>query len=143
MAAAIKQAKRAFAEDEVPIGCVIVCDGKIIARAHNKKQQMNDSTCHAEMLALKKAQKVKGEKYLYDCTVYVTIEPCAMCAGAMINTRVGALVFGAYEPKTGCFGSVINIADIKFNHEISVMGGVMEKESKVLLQDFFKEKRKK
>jgi tRNA(adenine34) deaminase len=143
MAEALAEAERAYKKGEVPIGCVIVRDGKIIARARNKKERLSDSTAHAEMLALKKAQKKTGSKYLSDCTLFVTIEPCAMCAGALINTRIGRLVFGAWEPKTGCCGSVMNVAEMRLNHTFEVRGGVLYEECKEIMQRFFREKREK
>ena len=141
MEAALAEAEKAFSEDEVPIGCVVVSDGKIIAREHNTKIQDNDSLSHAEMKALKAAQRVLGTKYLYDCTMYVTVEPCAMCAGAVVNARLGKLVFAVKEPKTGCCGSVFNLVDGKFNHTCEVVSGIKEEEAKKLLQDFFAKKR--
>ena len=142
MAEALKEAQQAYSIDEVPIGCVVVCEGKIIARGHNKKISDNNSTSHAELLALNKAQKIKKTKYLNNCTLYVTIEPCAMCAGAMINARLGTLVYGAREPKTGCCVSVYPLlTEDKFNHKVNVIEGVLAHECTQLMQNFFKEKR--
>ena len=144
MKEAIKQAKKAYEENEVPIGCVIVCDEKIIVRARNSKIRDNDSTAHAELVAIKKAQKKLGTKYLYDCTMYVTVEPCAMCAGALINARMGRLVYGVEEPKTGCCGSLYNlIADGKHNHTVLSESGIMKEECEKIMKDFFAERRKK
>lgn len=142
MAEALKEANKAYQIDEVPIGCVIVCDGKIIARSHNTKISSNNSTSHAELIAINKAQSVMNTKYLYDCTLYVTIEPCAMCAGAMINSRLGNLVYGAREPKTGCCVSVYPLlTENKFNHKVIVTEGIMQQECTEIMQKFFKEKR--
>lgn len=141
MEEAIKEAEKAFAEDEVPIGCVIVHDGKIIAREHNTKIADNNSLFHAEMKALFKAQQILGSKYLYDCEMYVTTEPCAMCAGALINTRMGKLCFALEEPKSGCCGSVYNLLDGKFNHKVEIEKNVLREKALKLMQDFFKNKR--
>lgn len=144
MKEAVRQARIAYKNGEVPIGCVIARDGEIIARSRNSKISDNDSTSHAEMKAIKKAQKVLGTKYLYDCTLYVTVEPCAMCAGALINARVGQLVYGAREPKTGCCGSLYNlIADERMNHRIPCIEGVMREECEKIMKDFFAERRNK
>ena len=143
MEEALKEAQKAYDEDEVPIGCVVVCDGKVIAREHNTKIRDNDSTSHAEMKALRIAQKELGTKYLYDCTMYVTTEPCAMCAGAIVNCRLGKLVYAIKEPKTGCCGSVFNLVNGAFNHTTEVISGVKEEEARELMQKFFKEKRDK
>ena len=140
--AALDEAKKAFDEDEVPIGCVIVANGEIIAREHNTKIADDDSLMHAEMKALHKAQKALKTKYLYDCELYVTTEPCAMCAGAMVNARLGKLYFGLREPKTGCCGSVVNLLDGKFNHTVEVEEGFKKDEILDLLQRFFRQKRR-
>lgn len=143
MTEALLEAKEAYADGEVPVGCVVVCDGKIIARGHNRKIQNNDSLAHAEMLCLNEAQKVLNTKYLYDCTMYLTLEPCAMCAGAMINTRLGELVFGTREPKSGCCGSNYDLLrDNRFNHAVKVTEGVMREECSHILSAFFEERRK-
>lgn len=142
MEEALKEAKKAYKKDEVPVGCVVVCDGKIIARAHNSKISDNDSLAHAEIKALKKAQKFLKTKYLYDCEMFVTLEPCAMCAGAIVNARLGKLHFAVKEPKTGCCGSVCNLVNGTFNHTAEVFCGEKEEEAKKLLQEFFKEKRR-
>lgn len=143
MEAAIAEAEKAFEEDEVPIGCVVVYDGKIIVREHNTKIADNNSLRHAEMKALEKAQRVLQTKYLYDCTMFVTTEPCAMCAGAIVNCRLGKLVYAIREPKTGCCGSKCNLLDGMFNHTTEVVGGVLEERALALMQKFFKEKRNK
>lgn len=143
MAEALEEGKKAFEEDEIPIGCVIVANGEIIAREHNSKIKDNDSLCHAEMKALKKAQKILGTKYLYECEMFVTVEPCAMCAGAMVNARLGKLNFALREPKTGCCGSKFNLLNGCFNHTVDVKIGEKEDEAKKLMQDFFAQKRGK
>lgn len=143
MEEALREAQKAYEEDEVPIGCVVVCDDEIILREHNTKIRDNDSMSHAEMKALRKAQQITGSKYLYDCTLYVTTEPCAMCAGAIVNCRLGKLVYAVKEPKTGCCGSKFNLVEGAFNHTTEVVAGVKEEEAKALLQKFFKEKRDK
>lgn len=144
MKEALRQAKIAYRSGEVPIGCVIARGDEIVARTRNSKISDNDSTAHAEMKAIKKAQKVLGTKYLYDCTLFVTVEPCAMCAGAMINARVGKLVYGTKEPKTGCCGSLYDlISDERMNHRIPCEQGVMQEECEKIMKDFFAERRKK
>lgn len=144
MEKALNQARLAFHDGEIPIGCVIVCDDKIIAKAHNTKQNCNNSLHHAEILALDKAMEVLNTKYLNNCTMYLTIEPCAMCAGAMINCRLSKLVFGAREPKTGCAGSLYNLLnDSRFNHLVEVVEGVMEEECSTLMKEFFISRRNK
>ena len=141
MEKAYAEALKAYDEDEVPIGCVIVCDGEIIASEHNTKIADNNSLLHAEMKALYKAQKILNTKYLYDCEMFVTLEPCAMCAGAIVNSRLGKLNFALGEPKTGCCGSVFNLVDGKFNHKTEVNEGDGKDEVLNLMQKFFKEKR--
>lgn len=144
MKEALKEARKAAKEDEVPVGAVAVLNGKIIARAHNRKEKKLSATRHAEIELLEKAAKKLGNWWLEGVEVFVTLEPCAMCAGAMINARIGALYFGAWEPKTGCCGSLYNLpADKRFNHNFPVTGGVAEEECAKLLSDYFKEKRKK
>lgn len=140
---ALLEAKKAFNEGEIPIGCVIVYDNKIIARTHNTKQQSNNSINHAEMLALNQAMGYLKTKYLYGCTMYLTIEPCAMCAGAMLNCRLEKLVYGAKEPRYGCGGSVYNLfTDKNLPYRTKVESGIMEEECAKLMQDFFALRRK-
>ena len=141
MLEALLEAKKAYDEDEVPIGCVVVYQGKIIARSHNTKVSDNNSLCHAEMKALNEAQKTRGTKYLYDAEMYVTLEPCAMCAGAIVNCRLGKLYYALEEPKTGCCGSKYNLVDGKFNHTAIVEKGMNREESLRLMQSFFAKKR--
>ena len=144
MKEAIKQAKKAYKIDEVPIGCVIVYEGKIIARAYNKRNYKKSTLAHAESLAIQKASKVLNDWRLEGCTMYVTLEPCQMCAGAIVQARVDKVVIGCMNPKAGCAGSVINLLDMKgFNHQVEVEKGVMEEECSNLLQQFFKELREK
>lgn len=144
MKEAIKQAKKAAKKDEVPIGCVIVKDDQIIARAYNKREMKQCSTAHAEILAIEKACKKLGSWRLEDCDLYVTLEPCPMCSGAIIQSRIRNVIFGAYDPKGGCMGSNMNINDVRgFNHYPDIEGGILQDECSRLLKDFFKAKRKK
>ena len=142
MRQALKEAQRAFEEDEVPVGTVVVFKGKIIARSYNQVERLKDPTAHAEMLALTSATNFLGTKWLNAASIYVTIEPCSMCAGALVLSRVKNLYFGAKDPKAGACGSVLNIASHKkLNHRIKVAGGILEKECGFLLKEFFKKKR--
>ncbi|MCR5272062.1 MAG: tRNA adenosine(34) deaminase TadA [Lachnospiraceae bacterium] len=142
MREAIKQAKKALKLMEVPIGCVIVRDSKIIARGYNRRNTDKNSISHAEMSAIKKASKKCGDWRLEDCTMYVTLEPCQMCAGAMVQARLKKVVIGAMNPKAGCAGSVINILQMKgFNHSVEIEKGVLEEECSSMLSNFFKELR--
>ena len=139
MKEALKEAKKALDKEEVPVGAVIVKDGKIIASAHNTKESKNDSTCHAEILAIQKACKKLGAWRLLDCEMYVTLEPCSMCAGALINSRIKKLYIGADDAKTGACGSVLNLlGDYKFNHTIEVKKYILKEDSEKLLKEFFK-----
>lgn len=144
MKEAIKQAKKAAQKDEVPIGCVIVKDDQIIARAYNKREMKQCSTAHAEILAIEKACKKLGSWRLENCDLYVTLEPCPMCSGAIIQSRIRNVIFGAYDPKGGCMGSNMNINDVRgFNHYPDIEGGILQDECSRLLKEFFKAKRKK
>ena len=144
MKEAIKQAKKAAQKDEVPIGCVIVKDDQVIARAYNKREMKQCSTAHAEILAIEKACKKLGSWRLEDCDLYVTLEPCPMCSGAIIQSRIRNVIFGAYDPKGGCMGSNMNINDVRgFNHYPDIEGGILQDECSRLLKEFFKAKRKK
>ncbi len=143
MIAALKEAKKAALENEVPVGAVVVYQNKIIARAHNKREQMQSFHAHAEFLAMIKASNKIGSWRLEDCDIYVTMEPCQMCAGAMIQSRIKNLYFGAKDPKAGAVGSVLNLLDIPFNHQINVVSGIMAEESQHLLKTFFKKLREK
>ena len=143
MKQALKEAQKAYEKLEVPVGAIIVKDGKIIARAHNQKETKFDTTKHAEILAIQKASKKLGSWRLIDCDMYVTLEPCSMCAGAIINSRIKNVYIGASDEKTGAVGSVLNLfTDYKFNHNVSFEKGILEDECKNLLQEFFKELRK-
>lgn len=144
MKEALREAMLAAAEEEIPIGCVVVRDGEIIARGRNSKETHKNSLFHAEINAMNAACGFVKEKYLTDCSVFVTLEPCAMCAGAMLNYRVKELYFGAFEPKSGCAGSLYNILeDGRFNHFVKVEGGVLEEECARLMKSFFAERRGK
>lgn len=143
MRLAIKEAEKAEKIDEVPIGAIIVKDGKVVARAHNKKESKNQATRHAEIEAIEKATKKVNNWWLEDCDIYVTLEPCAMCAGALINSRLRNIYFGAYDKKAGCCGSLYNLPeDTRFNHRLAVKGGILEDECASLLTNYFKKKRK-
>ncbi|MDP2940924.1 MAG: tRNA adenosine(34) deaminase TadA [Candidatus Omnitrophota bacterium] len=143
MLEALKEAGQAAEEDEVPVGCVIVYKGKIIARAHNQVERLSDPTAHAEMLALTSATNHLKTKWLNEVAMYVTIEPCAMCAGALVLARVRNLYFGAQDPKTGACGSVMNIASHRgLNHRVKVKGGILGQKCGSLLKEFFRKKRK-
>jgi len=143
MSEALKEAQKAFAEDEVPVGAVIVYEGKIIARGHNQIERLKDPTAHAEMLAITSATNYLDTKWLNGASMYVTIEPCCMCAGALVLARVKELYFGAVDPKTGACGSVENIINHKkLNHRIKFRKGILAAESGFLLKEFFKKKRK-
>ena len=143
MQEALKEAQKAFCEEEVPVGAVIVHQGKIIARGHNQVERLKDPTAHAEIIAITSAANYLGTKWLNGASLYVTIEPCSMCAGALVLARIKNLYFGASDPKTGASGSVINIVNHKkLNHRIKVTKGIFQTECSSLLKDFFKKKRK-
>lgn len=142
MIRALELAKECASFDEVPVGAVVVKDGKIIAEGANFKERNNNAVCHAEIVALSAATAAVGNWWLENCDVYVTLEPCAMCAGAMINSRIRALYFGAYDEKTGACGSKVNLFEKGlFNHDVEVSGGHMKEECSALLSSFFKAKR--
>lgn len=142
MKQALKEAEKAYKKLEVPVGAIIVKDEKIIARAHNQKETKTDTTKHAEILAIQKASKKLKSWRLIDCEMYVTLEPCSMCAGAMINSRIKKVYIGAKDEKTGAVGSVLNLFnDYTFNHKVDVETGIMEKECQEILKQFFKELR--
>lgn len=142
MKEAIKEAKKASKKLEVPVGCVIVKDGNIIARAHNQKETKTDTTKHAEILAIQKASKKLEAWRLLDCEMYVTLEPCSMCAGAMIQSRIKKVYIGAMEPKTGACGSVLNLLqDYPFNHIVEIETGIEEEKCEQVLKEFFKKLR--
>lgn len=143
MQEALKEAKKAYDKLEVPVGCVIVKDGKIIGRGHNLKETKKDTTKHAEIIAIQKASKKLDSWRLLDCEMYVTLEPCSMCAGAIINSRIKKLYIGALDEKTGVAGSVFNLfEDYTFNHKVEVEKGILKEECEKIIKDFFKELRK-
>lgn len=143
MELAIKEAKLAYDKDEVPVGAVIVYKGGVIASAHNLRETSNSATAHAEILAIEKACSVLGTWKLTDCDLYVTLEPCIMCAGAIINARIRNLYFGAYDPKAGACGSVTDVFRLnELNHKVTVYAGIMEDECSEILKRFFQKKRR-
>lgn len=142
MKEAIRQAKKAYALGEVPIGCVIVYDDKIIGRGYNRRNTDKNTLAHAEITAINKASKKIGDWRLEDCTLYVTLEPCQMCAGAIVQARVTRVVMGSMNPKAGCGGSILNVLEMpEFNHQADVTRGVLEEECSHMLTSFFKELR--
>lgn len=142
MQEALKEAQKAFEEDEVPVGAVIVSGHKIISRAHNQVERLKDPTAHAEMIAITQAAGTLGSKWLNEASLYVTIEPCSMCAGALVLSRIKHIYFGAKDPKTGACGSVVNIVNHKkLNHRASVKSSILKEECSSLLKEFFKKKR--
>lgn len=144
MREAKKQAMKAYALGEVPIGCVIVYEDKIIARGYNRRNTDKNTLSHAELNAIRKASRKLGDWRLEDCTLYVTLEPCQMCAGAIIQSRIPRVVVGCMNPKAGCAGSVLNLLDVKaFNHQAELTTGVLEEECSALMTGFFKELREK
>ena len=139
MRAAIAQARKAEALDEVPIGCVIVYEGKIIARGYNRRNTDLNTISHAEMNAIRKASKKLGDWRLEGCTIYITLEPCQMCSGAIVQSRIDRCVIGAMNPKAGCAGSVMNLLQVaQFNHQVEITRGVLEKECSSMLSSFFR-----
>ena len=143
MKKALEEARLTDSSDDVPVGAVIVLKNKIIARAHNHVELLSDPTAHAEMIAITGAADYLKNKWLTDCTIYVTIEPCSMCAGALVLSRISKVVYGTSDPKTGAGGSVFNILHHKkLNHRIKVVSGVLKQECAAVLQEFFKKKRK-
>ena len=144
MKEAIRQAKKAWKIEEVPIGCVIVYQGKIIGRGYNRRTTDKNPLAHAEISAIKKASKVMGDWRLEDCTMYVTLEPCQMCAGAIVQSRMKKVVIGSMNPKAGCAGSVLNLLQMaQFNHQVEIERGVLEEECSTMLSGFFRELRDK
>ena len=142
MRAAIREAKKAYALEEVPIGCVIVREGRIIARGYNRRNTDKNTLAHAELTAIKKASKKMGDWRLEGCTLYVTLEPCQMCAGAIVQARIDEVVMGSMNPKAGCGGSILNLLEMpEFNHQVKVTRGIMEEECSQMLTNFFKELR--
>lgn len=142
MAEALSQAEAAGRAGEVPVGAILVKDGIVVAAGRNRREELKDATAHAEILVLRRANQVLGGWRLSGCTIYVTIEPCPMCAGAMVLARIERLVFGAADPKTGAAGSLYDIVrDPRLNHRLQVTGGVLEEECGALLQEFFRLRR--
>ncbi len=139
---ALVRAKHAAADGEVPVGAIIVCNGEIIATGRNRREKSHDATAHAEIEAIRQACEVKGDWRLDDCEMYVTLEPCPMCSGAIINSRIKTVIFGAYDTKEGSLGSVANFANLPYGYTPEVYGGICENECREVLTDFFREKRK-
>lgn len=144
MKEALKQAKKAYALGEVPIGCIIVHEGKIIGRGYNRRNTDKNTLSHAEITAIRKASKVIGDWRLEECTLYVTLEPCQMCAGAIVQARIPEVVMGCMNPKAGCAGSILNILEMpEFNHQVTVTRGILEAECSEMIKTFFVELRKR
>lgn len=142
MKMALKEAKKAYKLGEVPIGCVIVYEDKIIGRGYNRRNTDKSTLAHAEIAAIKKASKIIGDWRLEDCTLYVTLEPCQMCAGAIVQARIPTVVMGSMNPKAGCAGSILNILEMpQFNHQVHTIRGILEEECSQMLTTFFKELR--
>jgi tRNA(adenine34) deaminase len=143
MKAALREAQRAFDADEVPVGAIVVHHGEVIGRGYNQIEQLQDPTAHAEMIAITAASNYLHARRLENCTLYVSLEPCPMCAGAIVLARIPTLVFGSYDPKAGACGTLFNIVeDRRLNHSVHVVGGICDKESEALLKEFFGKKRK-
>ena len=142
MASALKEAEEAFKKNEVPVGAIIVRDGVVIARAHNQVEMLQDPTAHAEIIAIGAAANHLGSWRLKGCTLYVTLEPCPMCAGAIVLSRLDRVVFGAYDPKMGACSTLYNVVqDERLNHRVELIAGVLDEDSKILLREFFEKKR--
>ena len=143
MKEALKEAQKAYDQLEIPVGVVIVKDGKIISKAHKKKEKKQDTTNHAEILAIQKASKNLNNWRLIDCDMYVTLEPCSMCAGALVNSRIRKVYIGTMDEKTGACGSVLNLLkDYPFNHKVEIETGILQQECETILKNFFKNLRK-
>ncbi|MEW6183295.1 MAG: tRNA adenosine(34) deaminase TadA [Bacillota bacterium] len=144
MREALKEAEKAYALGEVPVGAVVVADGAIIAEGHNLRESVNDAAAHAEILAMREAAQKRGDWRLEDATVYTTVEPCPMCAGALVQFRVKTVVYGAVDPKAGAAGSIVNLLqEPRFNHQVEVIPGVLETQCREIMQRFFQNLRKK
>jgi len=142
MSMALKEAEAAARDGETPVGAVVVCEGAVVARARNSRESDNDPTAHAELIAIREAAKKLGRWRLSDCTVYVTLEPCPMCAGVLVNARIGRVVFGASDPKAGSLGTLYDLSsDARLNHSFEVVSGVMAEESSQMLKQFFQQLR--
>lgn len=143
MKEALRQAKKAEKLGEVPIGCVIVKDGKIIARGYNRRNTDKNTLAHAELQAIRKASKAVGDWRLEECTMYITLEPCQMCAGAIVQARIQRVVIGCRNPKAGCAGSILNLLNVPaFNHQVELTEGILQEECSTLLKEFFRKLRK-
>lgn len=138
---ALKEAKKAYSIGEIPVGCVIVYNDKIIARGYNKREKNQQAIDHAEIMAIRKASKKIGSWRLDDCKMYITLEPCVMCSGAIIQSRIKEVIYGAYDYRFGCHKSITNIFDLKFNHTVNIKGGVLEEECSNIIKKFFQELR--
>lgn len=144
MKIALREAVKSLKSSDVPVGAVIVKDNKVLAKAHNEVEKKKDPTAHAELLAIRKALKILGEKFLLNCTLFTTLEPCPMCSGALVLSRIKKVVFSASDPKSGAGGTVMNIlSNPQLNHRIEIVGGILEEESSKLLKEFFKKLRNK
>ena len=144
MKEAIRQARKAYAIGEVPIGCVIVYEGRVIARGYNRRTIDKNTLAHAELTAIRKASRKLDDWRLEGCTMYVTLEPCQMCSGAIIQARIPKVVVGCMNPKAGCAGSILNLLDVpQFNHQAELVTGVLEEECSQMMKEFFKELREK
>ena len=144
MKEAIRQAKKAWKLQEVPIGCVIVKDGKILARGYNRRNTDKNTLAHAELLAIRRASRAVGDWRLEECTMYITLEPCQMCAGAIVQARIPRVVIGSRNPKAGCAGSILNLLKVPaFNHQVELTEHILEEECSELLKNFFKELRER
>lgn len=142
MKEAVRQAKKAYAIGEVPIGCVIVYEGKVIGRGYNRRTIDKNTLAHAELIAIRKASKKMGDWRLQGCTMYVTLEPCQMCSGAIVQARIPHVVIGCMNPKAGCAGSILNLLEMpEFNHQVQITRGVLEEECSAVLKQFFKDLR--
>ena len=142
MKEALKEAKKAYQKLEVPVGAVIVKEGKIIARAHNLREKKQSAIAHAEILAIEKASKKLNSWRLIDCDMYVTLEPCTMCMGAIISSRIKNLYIGALDEKTGACGSFVDLSLLKYNHTVNIFKGILQKDSEYIIKDFFKKLRR-
>ncbi len=144
MKAAFREAEKAFEQDEVPIGAVVVQNGQIIGRGYNQRESLIDPTAHAEIIAITSAANTIKDWRLKDCQLYVTKEPCPMCAGALVNARINMVIFGMYDEKEGCCGSLYQLCrDNRFKHQLTVKGGIMEDACTLIIQEFFKKQREK
>lgn len=142
MTEALKEAKKAYEKQEVPVGAVIVKNGKVIARAHNLKETKNTATAHAEILAIEKASKKLNSWRLIDCDMYVTLEPCTMCMGAIILARIKNLYIGTLDPKTGACGSFVDLGELKYNHTVNIFKGILQDKCEYIIKEFFKNLRR-